>query len=334
MSRPVITFLTDFGPDAAPAVCRGVMVGICPDVRILDISHSVAKFGIRDGAWRLAFALPYMPVGVHVAVVDPGVGTTRRPIGIRATRGDVLIGPDNGLLIPPAGVLGGIVEARELTNPELCLPVVSSTFHGRDIFAPMAAHLAGGRRFDEVGPAIDPAGLTRLELPVATARAGGLDTSVIYIDGFGNAYLAGTPDDLAATAGPLEPGRRFRLSLDSGHGRGAVSEVVPWQRTFGGVPEGSPLLYGSSTGSLAWSDNQASLAARLGLTVGRAVRVEPVDDRRAGRRPPGPIRARRRPAVRGRGQPGSPAPSIGRQASTKARQRPSKAGGVDSRRSG
>lgn len=278
MSRPVVTFLTDFGPDAAPAVCRGVMVGICPEVRILDISHSVRKFAIREGAWRLVFALPYMPLGVHVAVVDPGVGTARRPIGIKAARGDTLIGPDNGLLVPAAEQLGGIIEARALANPELCLPIVSSTFHGRDIFAPMAAHLAAGRHFEEVGPPLDPQELTPLELPRATARSGGLDTSVIFIDDFGNAYLAGSADELAAVVGPLEVGRRLRLTVAAGDGRPPATETAPWQRTFGGVPLGEPLLYVSSTGSLAWSDNHSSIADRLGLRVDQPVRLEPVDE--------------------------------------------------------
>ena len=147
MTRPVITFLSDFGP-AAPAVCRGVMFRIAPDANIIDINHQVPRYSIRDGAASLVFALPHMPVGVHVAVVDPGVGTDRLPIGIRVRRGDVLIGPDNGLLVGAAERLGGIAEVRVLENRDLMLPVVTSSFHGRDLFSPLAAHIAMGVSFD------------------------------------------------------------------------------------------------------------------------------------------------------------------------------------------
>ena len=148
MTGPLISFLTDFGlRDPSAAIMRGVVLGIVPDARIVDISHEVHKFAIRDGALLLWCALPYLPVGFHVAVVDPGVGTSRRPLAILTGRGDVLIGPDNGLLIPAAERLGGIVEPRELQNPAYRLPVVTSTFHGRDVFAPAAAHLALGASF-------------------------------------------------------------------------------------------------------------------------------------------------------------------------------------------
>src|SRR5215207_5339465 len=163
--RPVIGFLTDFGLDGAAAICRGVMLSIARDAQIVDISHTVRKFAIGDGAYLLRSAVPWLPVGVHVAVVDPGVGTSRRPIAIRAARGDVLVGPDNGLLLPAAARLGGIVEARALENRAWMLPVTSATFHGRDVFAPVAAHLALGEGFEDVGPAVRPDGLVRLGLP-------------------------------------------------------------------------------------------------------------------------------------------------------------------------
>src|SRR5918995_6245554 len=137
--RPVIGFLTDFGLDGAAATCEGVMLSICRDAQIIDVAHNIRKYAIRDGAFLLRFALPYLPVGVHLGVVDPGVGTARRPIAIRTGRGDVLIGPENGLLLPPAEALGGVDEAREITNRELWLPVTTSTFPGRDVFAPVAA---------------------------------------------------------------------------------------------------------------------------------------------------------------------------------------------------
>src|SRR5918999_1940554 len=145
MGPPLIGFLSDFGLDGAAATCRGVMLSICPDVRIVDISHTVRKYAVRDGAFVLRATLPYLPVGVHVGVVDPGVGTARRPIAVRVGRGDVLVGPDNGLLLPAADALGGAIAVRVLENRAHWLPSESSaTFHGRDIFAPVTGRLAAG----------------------------------------------------------------------------------------------------------------------------------------------------------------------------------------------
>src|SRR5689334_6941406 len=180
MTRPFISFLTDFGPDGPAAVCRGVMLSIAPDASIVDIAHGVRKFAIRDGAILLAMALPYFRVGVAVGVVDPGVGTERRAIAIRTNRGDLLVGPDNGLFRPVAAALGGIVEARVLDNRDLWLAsATSSTFHGRDIFSPVAAHLAIGEPFESVGPAIAESDLVPLVLPTATRHAGWLETGIV-----------------------------------------------------------------------------------------------------------------------------------------------------------
>lgn len=269
MAGPLISFLTDFG-DSAPSVCRGVMWGIAPDARILDLTHHVRKFAVRDGAFLLSRAIGYLPVGVHLAVVDPGVGTKRRPVAVRAARGDLLVGPDNGLLMPAARVLGGVVAAHELANAALFLPDVSWTFHGRDIFAPVAAHLAAGVPLERVGPPVDPADLVDLRFPDAVARDGGLDTAVLFIDSFGNARIAGRPDDLAAIAGPMLPGHRFRVTV-----RGESTEL-PWEPTFGAVPPGDALLYDDADyDGLAIAVNQGSAVERFGLELDTAVRVEP-----------------------------------------------------------
>ena len=272
--RPVITFLTDFGP-SAPAVCRGVMFGICPDANIIDVSHQVPRYSIREGAGTLVFALPHMPVGVHVAVVDPGVGTERLPVAIKAARGDVLIGPDNGLLVPAAEALGGIVEARALENRALMLPVITSSFHGRDIFSPMAAHLSNGVAYEEVGPSIDPAALVRLPVIRPTVGDGVLETSITHVLIFGNTTFAGTPADLEAAIGPLEPGRALVLDFPAHDGHGPVAERTVWERTFGRVPVGASLLMSDSEGRLSFADNQGDAAKRLGLTLDRPVRIRP-----------------------------------------------------------
>jgi hypothetical protein len=269
--RPVIGFLTDFGLDGAAATCRAVMLSICRDAQIVDIGHTVRKYAIRDGAFLLRFALPYFPVGVHVAVVDPGVGTARRPIGIRTGRGDVLIGPDNGLLPPPAEALGGIAEVRELANRRLWLPVTTSTFHGRDIFAPTAGHLASGdARFEDVGPPVAPESLLRLPEPEAAAGEGLVETVVTYVDSFGNVRLAGGADTLRAAFGVLRDGDPLRVELG---GDPPLHEASRYASTFGSVPAGSSLVYVDSLGNLAMSDNQGSLAARLGIGHDLSVRI-------------------------------------------------------------
>ncbi|MBI3746206.1 MAG: SAM-dependent chlorinase/fluorinase [Chloroflexi bacterium] len=274
MPRPVITFATDFGP-AAPAVCRGVMYGIAPDALIIDVSHQIPRFSIRDGAATLLFALPWMPVGIHVAVVDPGVGTERRGIAIRVGRGDILVGPDNGLLQPVAERLGGVVAVRALENRDLMLPVVTSSFHGRDVFAPMAAHLAIGTPLEAVGPALDPASLTRLELPRPIVRPGELESEVVHVMIYGNVTFAGRTADLEAAVGPLTLGRRLALDFPAHAGRPAVTEVSVWERTFGSVPKGTSLVMEDSEGNLSLADNQGNAAERLELAVDRPVRIRP-----------------------------------------------------------
>jgi S-adenosylmethionine hydrolase len=270
--RPVITFLTDFGP-AAPAVCRGVMFGICPDANIIDINHQVPRYSIRDGAGSLVFALPHMPVGIHLAVVDPGVGTERLPIALRVTRGDVLVGPDNGLLIGAAEALGGIIEARTLENRDLMLPVISSSFHGRDVFAPVVGHLACGTPFESVGRTVDPATLVRLPEVRPTVGDGVLDTSIVHILIFGNVTFAGTPADLEAAIGPLERGRPLQIEFVEHDGAPARRESTVWERTFGRVPVGSSLLMADSEGHLSLADNQGDAAGRLGVMVDQPARI-------------------------------------------------------------
>jgi S-adenosylmethionine hydrolase len=269
-SRPVIGFLTDFGLDGAVAACKGVMLSICPEAQSVDVAHSVRKYAIADGAFLMRFALPYLPVGVHVGVVDPGVGTARRPIGIRTGRGDVLIGPDNGLLPPVADALGGAIEARELSNRELWLPVTTSTFHGRDIFSPVAAHLAAGDAgFAAIGAALGHDDLVSLPEPSAVATNGEIETVVTYVDSFGNLRLAGGRDELLAAFG--EPMDGMPLLVEFGDPD--LREATRYGSTFGAVELGASVLYVDSLGNLALADNQGNLAARLAVGHDRPVRV-------------------------------------------------------------
>ena len=182
----------------------------------------------------------------------------------------MLIGPDNGLLLPAADALGGAIEARELTNRDLWLPVTSSTFHGRDIFAPVAAHLAAGDvPFAEVGEPIPLGDLVRLPEPTAVATSDAIATSVTYVDSFGNARLAGGATELSAAFGELADGTPLLVELADP----AVLETARYATTFGAVGVGQSLVYLDSVGSLAIADNQGNLAARLGVERGRSVRI-------------------------------------------------------------
>ena len=263
--RPVIGFLSDFGFDGAAATCRAVMLSICPDAQIVDIAHSVPKYAIADGAFVLAAALPYFPIGVHVAVVDPGVGTERRPVALRTQRGDVLVGPDNGLLVPSAEALGGIEAARELANRDWWLPATSSTFHGRDIFAPVTAHLAAGTAgFDSVGPPIATATIERLPAAEVRIEAGALHTEVAYVDTFGNVRLAGTRDEVVAALGAESGTLTVTLA-------GGAPREAQFVRTFGEVDAGEALLYVDSSGHPALGLCQGDFAAQTGARRGDRV---------------------------------------------------------------
>ncbi len=266
-SRPFVSLLSDFGSrDPSAGIMRGVVVGIAPDALITDISHDVDKFAVTDGALLLWCALPYMPIGSHVGVVDPGVGTDRRGVALETARGDYLVGPDNGLLIPAAARLGGIVRAHQLQNSQYRLPVVSSSFHGRDLFAPAAAHLAMGVPLETLGPPVSPHDLVTLGWPEPIVEDGSLTTSVIYVDTFGNVKFAALAADLHEALGTPAQGDAIELRTTS---RGRQRLIAAgWAETFGKVPAGETLLYEDSYGRLCLAVNQGSAAQRLKVSVG------------------------------------------------------------------
>jgi S-adenosylmethionine hydrolase len=243
----LISFLSDYGPgDEYVGVVHGVIASIAPHARIIDLGHGVPAQDVRTGARRLARALPFVPAGVHLAVVDPGVGGERRAVALRAGE-RWLVGPDNGLLIDAASRFGGVSTAYDIGESPWRLAPVSATFHGRDIFAPVAAHLALG---DEPDAEIDPAGLVRLERLVAREGA----AIVLEVDGFGNLRL----DAPAGTA----------AARVNGH------DVVN-AHTFSDVAPGKLVLYADSDGGLALAVNGGSAAAWLGVRAGDEVRLEP-----------------------------------------------------------
>ena len=258
-----LTFLTDYGlEDGFVAACHGVALQIAPNTLITDITHLVPPGDIRRGAVVLAQTARYFPPAVHVAVVDPGVGTSRRAIAVAA--GDsVFVGPDNGLLSWAVAESGGPAHAVSLTNRALWRDTVTATFHGRDIFMPVAAHLATGTPLARAGDALDVASLVTLPRPESLVGAGNIGAEVLTADRFGNAQLSVTGAD-AARAG-LVPGVPVTLAWD-GHER-----TVAFGSTFGDVTAGELIGYTDSAGYVAIAANGGSAAERLGLRPGTRI---------------------------------------------------------------
>jgi S-adenosyl-L-methionine hydrolase (adenosine-forming) len=256
-----ITFLTDFGlEDDFVGTCHGVMKRIAPDSQIVDLTHGIRPGRILQGALALANALPYMPAGVHLAIVDPGVGSSRRPLALRDGEGRLYVGPDNGLLLPAADRFGGVVEAHELANPAYALDSVSRTFHGRDLFSPAAAHLSAGVALGELGPPIDPDALRRLDLPVPEVGTSRIRATVLAVDRFGNVALNLTRDHLAQVS--IVPGMRVELAA-----RGNRYYAVA-ARTFADATPGELIVYEDSYSNVAVAVTRGSAASLLGVEEG------------------------------------------------------------------
>lgn len=265
----IITFLSDYGlEDEFVGVCHGVIASICPTAHVIDITHGVARHDVRAGALVLQAALVYMPVGVHLAVVDPGVGGPRRAVALRAADGRVFVGPDNGLLMPATAIAGGVAEAVDIGRSRYRLGLVSATFHGRDVFAPIAAHLAGGASLSAVGEPCDAAELVTLELSRSRLLDGALHAHAAAIDRFGNVELDAGPQETSAVG--LAIGRSARLRTGS-----ADSVAARFVRTFADVAAGEALLYMNSTERLTVALNQGDAAERLGVRVNDTVRITP-----------------------------------------------------------
>ena len=256
---PVITFLSDYGPwDEFVGVCHAVIARRCPSARVIDLGHGVPRHDVRAGALSLCAALRYAPEGVHLAVVDPGVGGERRAVAARVALGErILVGPDNGLLAVAAAAFGGVVEAVEVSDSPECLRPISATFHGRDVFAPVAAALADGAALSQVGEPLDPATLTGLALPHARRDGETLVAHVLTTDVYGNVALDATLEDLTAL------GVRAGGALAVTGPRAAAGASLA--RTFGDVPDGAMLAYLDAGGALALAVNGGSAAALLEL---------------------------------------------------------------------
>jgi S-adenosylmethionine hydrolase len=262
-----VTFLTDFGlQDDFVGTCHGVIKRIAPETQIIDVTLGIRPGRVLQGALVLANTLPYMPVGVHLAVVDPGVGGGRRPLALRDAEGRQYVGPDNGLLLPAAERNGGVAAAHELANPAYALASVSRTFHGRDLVSPAAAHLSLGVPLAELGPPIDPDALVRLDIPEPEVGLSRIRATILGVDRFGNISLNLTRDHLDRAS--IVPGTRVELSA-----RGERYYAVA-ARTFGDAGAGDLILYEDSYRNLAVAVSRGSAADLLGIEEGSEILIQ------------------------------------------------------------
>jgi S-adenosylmethionine hydrolase len=262
----VITFLSDFGlADDFVGTCHGVIKRIAPETDVIDITHGIEPQSVLQGALVLASTLPYMPEGVHMAVVDPDVGSPRRALVLRTDDDRLLVGPDNGLLVPAAERLGGVVAAYEITNREYALDPVSATFHGRDIFAPAAAHLANGVAAAELGPPLDAGTLVRLEIPQAEVGERRIRATCLYVDRFGNIQLNVHADQLAPLG--IVPGRQIEVELAMDRFYAVAA------RTFAEARTGDIILYEDAYRNIALAISRGNAAETFGVRAGMEVRL-------------------------------------------------------------
>jgi S-adenosylmethionine hydrolase len=263
MSRP-LTFLSDYGDsDEFVGVCHAVIARTAPESRIFDITHQIKRHDVRTGALILRRSLPYFPAGVHLAVVDPQVGGERRGIAVRTADEDrIFVAPDNGLISLAAQSFGGVIEAVDISGAPQRLEPTAATFHGRDIFSPVAAHLAAGGHLADCGVPIEPNDLTTLEMPLARAEADELIAHAITIDSFGNVTLDVEHQELAAFG--LRLGQLLTVN----------GNEVPYVTSYIDVERGALLVYEDAYRSLAIAVNRGSAADLLGLSIDDEVRIK------------------------------------------------------------
>lgn len=264
----IVTLLTDYGhDDDFVGVCHGVMRSIAPGMQIIDVTHGIPRHDVRRGALVLRNTLPYMPVGVHMAVVDPQVGTKRRALALRCRDGRLLIGPDNGLLSLAWEGAGGVELAVDVTGSRYQLDPLAATFHGRDLFAPVAARLADGCDLAEAGEPIDAAGLVRVELPQARAEDGNLVAHALTVDRFGNVGLNVRQQEMADAG--LTLGSTVEIEA------GSERYLASYAATFADVKPGELILYEDAYRTLAVAINCGDAAATLALANDSEVRLRP-----------------------------------------------------------
>jgi S-adenosylmethionine hydrolase len=242
-----------------------VIKGIAPDVDVIDITHGIPPQHVLQGALVLANTLPYMPAGVHVAIVDPGVGSERKPVALRGAGERIYVGPDNGLLLVAAERFGGIEEVVEIAEPEYMLDRISHTFHGRDIFSPAAAHLASGVELGRLGPPLDPGELQRLQVPEPVVGEKRIRATVLYVDRYGNVQLNLTAAHLAKVG--IEPGTRVEVEV------GFERYFAGAARTFADARKGDIVLYEDAYANIALAINRGNAAQMFSVRVGDELRL-------------------------------------------------------------
>ena len=256
---PVIAFMTDFGTaNDSVAICKAVILGIAPNARIMDITHRVTPYSIEEGARYLESVTPYYPAGtIFLVVVDPGVGTSRKAVIVKSKKGQYFVLPDNGLVTPVID-RDGLEGAREITNPAWMIgDKISSTFHGRDIFSPAAAHLANGEDWTMAGPEVRE--LVRLQPRTATLEPGGINGAVIALDDpFGSLITDIQGDDFKKLGYAL--GEKLTIKIDK------RDFTMPYGRTFMDVPVGQPLLYVNSRGRISVALNQGDFSKKYKIS--------------------------------------------------------------------
>jgi S-adenosylmethionine hydrolase len=254
--------------DDFAGVCRSVIARIAPGAQVIDITHGIHRHDVHEGAAVLADAVPFAPPGVHLAIVDPGVGTNRRPVAIRtAEEGHLLVGPDNGLLPPAADRLGGPARVVDLSESRFLLQPASATFHGRDVFAPVAAHLALGAELTDAGKEVDPGTLERQAVSRPRIEQISVIAHAERIDGFGNVALDLTADDLRGH--PLAGASKVSVASRSGR------RTAMRGKAFDDAPEGAFLFYEDSSGRMAIAINRNSASEVLAVRPGDEIELEP-----------------------------------------------------------
>ncbi len=262
-----VSFLSDYGQvDEFVGVCKAVMLGLEPSLTILDVTHDIPAHDIRAGGLALVRAVQYLPDGIVLAVVDPGVGTERRCVAVETESG-IFLGPDNGLLAPAVAMVGGARRVVSLTNDEYQLEAPGPTFAGRDVLAPAAGFLARGVELDELGEPVDPAGLTPGLIPLPTVEDGTLIGEVWWVDRYGNCQLNIGPDELSSLG--ARPGDSFELRLPGG------ARQARWVRTYADAKPSELALVVDSYGLVSVALDRKSAASECGLDAGAAVTIVP-----------------------------------------------------------